>query len=118
MTNSMPRAQRAFVIAACAIIGGAFAYAASEWGQWPRLRYFPLDGDVSIGRTGTPTSMLYWGIVLWGLGGAACGALAGALLVKAFPRIWTDRTLQLFGAWSITAILLAGGYFTWALWPW
>ena len=27
-------------------------------------------------------------------------------------------TLDKVGAWAITAILLAGGYFTWALWPW
>lgn len=114
----MPRAQRAFVIAMCAIIGGAFAYAACEWGQWPRLRYEPLQGEVSFDTQGSPTSMLYWGIVLWGLGGMACGALVGAALVKIFPRGWQDRTLHLFGAWSITAILLAGGYFTWALWPW
>lgn len=114
----MPRAQRAFLIATCAIIGGAFAYAACEWGQWPRLRYLPLQGDLTFEAGGSNTAMVYWGILLWGFGGIACGALVGALLVKIFPRAWTDRTLHLFGAWAITAILLAGGYFTWALWPW
>ena len=46
------------------------------------------------------------------------GALAGALLSKIFPRPWSDLVLRLFGAWAITAVLLAGGYFTWSLWPW
>ncbi len=114
----MPRAQRAFVIATCAIIGGAFAYAACEWGQWPRMHYLPLEGELTFDPGSSGTAMVFWGIVLWGLGGLACGAIVGAVLVKLFPRPWTDRTLHLFGAWAITAILLTGGYFTWALWPW
>ena len=100
----MPRAERAYVIAMCAIIGGAFAYAACEWGLWPRLTYYPLAGDLTF--------------VPWGLGGMICGALVGALLCRAVPRPWPDRAYHLFGAWAITAIVLAGGYFTWGLWPW
>lgn len=114
----MPRAQRAYVIAACAIIGGAFAYAAAEWGQWPRLRYLPLTGDWGWSSSSASLAVVYPGLVLWGLGGAACGALVGAVAVRMVPRAWADRTLHLFGAWAITAILLAGGYFTWSLWPW
>lgn len=113
----MPVAQRAFVIAACAIIGGSFAYAAAGWGEWPTLRYIPLSGELTFG-SGPPTSMVYWGLVLWGLGGVVCGALVGTALVRIFPRTWADRTFHLFGAWAITALLLAGGYYTWSLWPW
>ena len=113
----MPRAERAYVIAMCAIIGGAFAYAACEWGLWPRLIYYPLAGDFTFTpRAGV--SMAYLGIVAWGIGGAICGALVGALLCRAVPRPWPNRAYHLFGAWAITAIVLAGGYFTWGLWPW
>ena len=113
----MPREQRAYVIAMCAIIGAAFAYAACEWGQWPRLLYLPLHGEVTFERT-TSISIVYLGIVLWGIGGLITGALVGAVLSKIFPRRWPDLVLRLFGAWAITAILLAGSYFTWSLWPW
>lgn len=116
--TAMPRAHRAYVIAMCAIIGAAFAYAACEWGQWPRLVYAPLGDGVTVAERGGPTAMAYLGIVAWGLGGLVLGALLGALLVRIFPRPWPDRALHLFGAWAITAILLAGGYFTWSLWPW
>lgn len=114
----MPRAERAYVIAMCAIIGGAFAYAASDWGHWPRLVYHPLGGALGFETSPSPAAIVYPGTVLWGFGGFACGAIAGALLVRLVPRTWTDRTLQLFGAWAITALVLAGGYFTWSLWPW
>lgn len=114
---AMPRPQRAYVIAMCAIIGGAFAYAACEWGRWPRLTHFPLRGEVGFDG-GTGISIVYGGIVLWGLGGLVCGALAGVVLTRLVPRPWSDMVLRLFGAWAITAILLAGGYFTWALFPW
>lgn len=113
----MPRQQRAYVVAMSAIIGGAFAYAACEWGRWPRLSYLPLKGEVTFDSTPS-IAIVYLGIVAWGIGGLICGALVGALLTKIFPRPWSDLVLRLFGAWAITAILLAGGYFTWSLWPW
>ena len=45
---AMPRGQRAYVIAMCAIIGGVFAYAACDWGRWPRLTYHPLSGELTL----------------------------------------------------------------------
>ena len=113
----MPRDQRAYVIAMCAIIGAAFAYAACEWGTWPRLSYLPLRGELAW-SSGGAIAIVYVGIVAWGAGGLVCGALVGALLCRLWPRPWPERALHLFGAWAIAAVLLAGGYFTWSLWPW
>lgn len=114
----VPRYQRAFVIAACAIIGGAFAYAACDWGQWPRLAYLPIERAFTLHVPAGAVAMLYPGIVLWGVGGAATGALVGLVLCAAWKRPWPERALQLFGGWAITAIVLAGAYYTWSLWPW
>lgn len=113
----MPRDQRAYLIAMCAIIGAAFAYAACEWGHWPRITYLPLRGEFTL-ESSPAISIVYLGIVAWGLGGLVGGALVGAVLSKIFPRRWPDLVLRLFGAWAITAILLSGSYFTWSLWPW
>ena len=114
----MPRWQRAYVIAMCAVIGAAFAYAACEWGVWPRLTYLPQSGAVAMHAPADAITVTYLGIVAWGLGGAATGALAGVGLCAAFKKPWPEQALHLFGAWAITALLLAGGYFTWSLWPW
>jgi hypothetical protein len=113
----MIRWQRAYLIATCAIIGAAFAYAACDWGHWPELRYFPLQERASFGN-GPGISMPYAGIVLWGFGGLVVGALVGVALGRLVPRAWSARTLHLFGAWSITALVLAGTYYMWNLWPW
>jgi len=115
---TVPRWQRAYVIATCAIIGAAFAYAACDWGHWPRLTVQPLTETVSMKTPVAAIAINYLGTVAWGVGGAACGALVGFLLCAAMRKPWPDRALQLFGAWAITAILLAGGYYTWNLWPW
>ncbi|MBS1119830.1 MAG: hypothetical protein H6Q90_2058 [Deltaproteobacteria bacterium] len=114
----MPRSQRAYVIAMCAIIGGAFAYAACDWGRWPRLLYLPLTQRVTFEAGSTSLSVIYYGTVAWGIGGALCGSLVGAMLTRIVPRPWPDRAIHLFGAWALTAIVLAGGYYTWSLWPW
>ena len=113
----MTRWQRAYLIATCAIIGAAFAYAACDWGHWPKLQYFPLQERASF-APGPGIAMAYPGIVLWGLGGGVTGALVGVVLGRLVPRAWSPRTLHLFGAWSITAIVLAGMYYTWNTWPW
>jgi hypothetical protein len=114
----MPRWQRAYVIATCAIIAGAFAYAACDWGQWPRLAYRPLTGELTLHAPAGAITITYLGVVAWGLGGAAVGALVGVMLCAIAKRPWPDRALHLFGAWAITAILLTGSYYTWNLWPW
>ena len=100
------------------VIGGAFAYAACDWGQWPRLAYLPLVGHAHAARAARCARDELLGIVAWGVGGAACGAVVGALLCAIAKKPWPDRVLRLFGAWAITAILLAGAYLTWNLWPW
>lgn len=114
----MPAWQRAYIIATCAIIGGAFAYAANDWGHWPKLIYRPLTGDLAMSAPPGAITIGYFGIIAWGLGGAAVGSLVGAMLCAIVKKPWPDRVLHLFGAWSITAIVLAGSYYTWNLWPW
>jgi len=113
----MSRAHRAYVIAMCVIIGGAFAYAACDWGQWPHLIYLPLRDQLVMQPTNA-IAIHYLGLVAWGAGGACTGALVGAVLCRTVPRPWPAHVYQLLGAWAITAILLAGSYFTWSLWPW
>jgi hypothetical protein len=114
----MPRWQRAYIIAMCAIIGAAFAYTACDWGQWPRLTYYPLSGELLMKGSPTKITMTYLGIFAWGLGGTAVGAIVGGVLCAIVKKPWPDRVLQLFGAWAVTGIVLAGSYYTWSLWPW
>jgi hypothetical protein len=114
----MPRWQRAYVIAVCAIIAGTFAYTACDWGKWPILTYHPMTGDVAMHANPGAITIGYLGVVAWGLGGAAVGAVVGAALCAVFKKAWSERTLHLFGAWAITGILLAGSYYTWNLFPW
>lgn len=120
MTSGQPRmsrGHRAYVIAMCAIIGGAFAYAAVDWGHWPHLIYLPLSEQIVTQPT-SAVSIHYFGFVAWGVGGACTGALLGAVLCRVVPRPWPIAIYRLFGAWAITALLLAGSYYTWSLWPW
>lgn len=116
MTASTERWQRGYLVATCAIIGAAFAYAACDWGKWPRLLYYPLQERWTFDQR-PGVAITYHGLVLWGLGGFVVGALVGALAGR-FIKTWSARTLQLFGAWAITAIVLGGSYYTWNLWPW
>lgn len=113
----MPRVQRAYVIAMTAIIGGAFAYAACDWGHWPHVTYLPVSRTVTLAPT-RAVAIHYLGYVLWGAGGACTGALLGAVACSVVRRPWPIRAYRLLGAWAITAIVLAGCYYTWSLWPW
>ncbi|HEY1557561.1 MAG TPA: hypothetical protein VGF94_22165 [Kofleriaceae bacterium] len=114
----MPRWQRAYVIAMAAVIAAALAYALSDWAQWPRLTYLPVRGELVVRSHVTGVSITYFGTIAWGLGGAALGALVAAGACALAKRPLAERVLRLLGAWAITAILLAGCYFTWTLWPW
>lgn len=114
----MPRWQRVQAIALAAVIGGALAYALCDWSQWPRLHHDPYDGSWWW-RDG-PTASIpinYHGTILWGLGGAAVGAL-GALAATAWWRRPLPRAVERLGAaWALTAVAFAGAYYLWHLWP-
>jgi hypothetical protein len=114
----VPPWQLRYAIACVGITGWSIAYALASWGQWPRAIYDPLAHAWRLGdRPGGPVPIDYWGLVAWGVGGAAVGiaiAFAGARLWRRpLPRL----AQVLLGAWAITAFLYAGSYFTWTLWP-
>ena len=114
----MPRWQRAYLCATCAIIGFALAYTLSDYGGWARLHYLPYEDGwqltpIVVGKLG----MNYLGTFLWGIGGAIVGAGAGAGFALAWNRPLPKPAFGLFVAWAMTAFLLGGFYFTWNIWP-
>jgi hypothetical protein len=114
----VPRWQLRYVAACCALVGWALAYALASWLQWPRLHYDPLLRTWGWARPpGNPLPIDYWGLALWGAGGAAAGALVALVGAWARPRPLPTPALQLLGLWALTALGLAGSYFTWSLWP-
>jgi hypothetical protein len=116
--SAVPRWQRAYAIAMCALIGGALAFALCDWAQWPRVTYLPLERELVMHAPAGAVAVPYWGVLAWLVGGAACGALIGAIGCAIVRRPLPDRALLLLGAWAITAVLLAGSYYTFQVWPW
>jgi hypothetical protein len=114
----VPRWQRGYLCATCAAIGFAMAYTLCDFGQWTRLWYLPYDDSwvfapMIVGKV----SMGYIGMFLWGVGGAIVGAGAGAGFALVWKRELPRVAIGLLAAWTITAFLLSGFYFTWNLWP-
>lgn len=114
----MPRWQRIYLAACGGVIGYAIAYVASDFGPLPRATYDPIGHAwLLVTRPDTPEPMAYYGMLLWGLCGGIVGAAAVLLATKLASRELSRRWLHLAGAWALTAVGLAGMYFTWNLWP-
>ncbi len=114
----MPRWQRVYLVVCCAIIGFVLAYVLCDYGQWPRLTYFPYEREWHwvAGYPGDIPMMLV-GTVLWGIGGAAVGMAVAVLGSMLWRRPMTATGLQLYGAWALAAFAYGGLYYTWNLWP-
>jgi len=116
--SGVPRWQRIFVISCVAVIGYALAYTLADFGQWPRLMYFPFEREWGWYRTPPgPAPMPYLGLVLWGVLGAAFGILGAVAGCRLRRQPVSDTMLKLWGSWALTAFAFAGLYFTWNLWP-
>jgi hypothetical protein len=114
----MPRWQLRWAIACCAIVGWSLAYALASWSQWTRLVYDPLARTWAWrSRMTSAVPIDYWGLVLWGLGGATLGAVIALVGARVWRRPLPRGAQLLLGAWALTAFLYAGTYFTWTLWP-
>ena len=119
MVADVPRWQRVYAIATCAVIGAALAYGLCDWSGWPRLTLEPYQGTWSWPDGPTrPVPINYYGTLLWGAGGALAGGLVGALALRLRPRPLADRLVVLLAAWALTAIVIAAGFYAWNLWPW
>ena len=113
----MPRWQIVYVVSCCSIIGFCLAYVMCDFAGWARLTHFQIEGEWRL--VSRPASLVpsnYVGTVLWGLGGAACGAVV-ALPIALRRSPLPDRWLRLVGGWAMVAFVYAAAYYLWNLLP-
>jgi hypothetical protein len=114
----MPRWQRVYLAACCAVLGFAIGYAMCEYAGWPRVLYDAVRREVYLGRPPTARQAVsYWGLLLYGAAGALVAGGAGWGFGAVARRPMSDRWVRLIGAWTLTAVVLVGAFFTWSLWP-
>ncbi len=116
--RGVPRWQRIYLTSCAAAICFCLAYLASDFGQWPRLTYFPYEGVWRWFRTPPGTvPMNYVGTFMWGVVGLAAGATLGFFGCRLCQGSLSDRVLRMWGGWALSAFVFVGLYFTWNLWP-
>jgi hypothetical protein len=114
----VPPWQRSYLAACSAVIGFALAYALCDYASLPRLLYAPVEGVWQLERPPIGREEVgYLGLVLWGVGGALVAGLGASLVTRFIRRPVSRRILRLFGGWALTAVFLAGAFYTWSLWP-
>lgn len=96
-----------------AIVGWALGVLLPQYGRWPSLWLDPQTHRWFFARSPGPIPIGYYGLILWGIAGAAVGALAGAALA----RRRRDESFGLAAAWALTALVVAAAYYTFELWP-
>jgi hypothetical protein len=114
----VPAWQRTYLVACAAVIGFAVAYALCDWAGWPRLIYAPVEGSLRMDHPPAGRDEIsYLGMVAWGAGGAVVASIGALAALRFIRRPVASRWLRIFGAWALTAVLLAGAFHTWSLWP-
>jgi hypothetical protein len=100
------------------VIAYALAYTMVTYLRLPRLVYLPHARAFTFhAEPAGPLEMGYVGMWLWALlAGLAAGGIAWALLGRRRAEA-SPRALGLGVAWSMTAILIAGAFYTWHNWP-
>jgi hypothetical protein len=113
---SMPRWQRTTLASCVALVATMLAYVGVDYAKLPRIHHFQLERELRVGVfQGLPSG--YPGLWTWAL---VAGLVAGAAswgLLGLRKSAASERTLGLWVAWALTAVLLALGYYTWNNWP-
>jgi hypothetical protein len=105
-------------LAACAgLIGFALFYTLPIYAHLPHNYYDPVARRWFFAANATPIPMGYVGQIVWGIGGALVAAGATMMLTSRKKSAPGDRAYVLGAAWTLTAIVIVIGYFTWNNWP-
>jgi hypothetical protein len=111
------RSARAYFVGCAALMGFALAYALPIYARLPHVFYDPIARRWAWAVTLGPIPMGYVGQCLSGLAGALAVALVALAVTARVPREPSAETYGLFAAWTLTALAIVLGYFTWNNWP-
>jgi uncharacterized membrane protein YeaQ/YmgE (transglycosylase-associated protein family) len=104
--------------ATCAgLVAFALCFALPIYARLPRAYYDPIGRRWFFADHATPIPMGYVGQILWGIAGALVAAALAMLLTARTRRAPSERAFVLGAAWTLTAIVIVLGYFTWNNWP-
>lgn len=108
---------RVFFGACAALIGFALFYTLPIYARLPRTFYDPVARRWFFAANATPIPMGYVGQIVWGIAGALVAAGVTMAIASRKKEAPSDRAFALGTAWTLTAIVIILGYFTWNNWP-
>jgi len=108
---------RAFFGACAALIGFAICYTLPIYARLPRSFYDPVNRRWFFAANSTPIPMGYLGQIVWGIAGALVASGVTLAITSRKKSEPSDRAFALGTAWTLTAIVIILGYFTWNNWP-
>lgn len=105
---------RSVIAIGAGLIAFALGYALPIYARLPRPFYDPLARRWFIAGAAPPIPMGYWGQIAWATALALIVAATAKLLTRKPP---SARAWPLVAAWTLTALAVVAGYFTWNNWP-
>jgi len=112
------RANPRIFYATCAgLVGFVLLYTLPIYARLPRTYYDPVARRWFFAASSTPIPMGYIGQIIWGIAGALIAAGLAMMLTARKKSAPSERAFALGAAWTLTAIVIVLGYFTWNNWP-
>lgn len=112
------REQVAYVAACVAVIFGSLCYMLCDFAGWPLLVYEPYERIWMVAaEPPSVASMLFPGMLLWGLCGALLGAASSLVILSKRTKPLPQSAITLLGAWAASSTAFTAMYFLWGLWP-
>ena len=108
---------RVFYATCAALVGFVLMYTLPIYARLPRTFYDPVARRWFFAVNATPIPMGYVGQIIWGIAGALVAGGLAMMLASRKKDAPSDRAFALGSAWTLTAIVIILGYFTWNNWP-
>jgi hypothetical protein len=108
---------RVFYATCAGLVGFALMYTLPIYARLTRTFYDPVARRWFLADHATPIPMGYYGQIVWGVAGALIAAGVAMVVASRSKSAPSARGFALGAAWTLTAIVIVLGYFTWNNWP-